>query len=162
MIGVRGKKFSRLFGKVNQDCSGFENHEIVVVAIDNHRNAAVGIERQEVVLESGFVESYVRENIDPCLVILKDGLIAGFGVGRGDLVDLMIIDADLHRQGLGSILLAALEAKLGRDHDLLRLESFAENAPANRFYEKHGWREIGRALDGESGQMKVTFTKRTR
>ena len=77
------------------------------------------------------------------------------------LIDLMMIDHTCHRRGLGTELLRQVEASLGERHDEIRLESFAANRPADAFYRRNGWREVGRHLDDDTGAEKLVFRKRT-
>lgn len=110
-------------------------------------------------LESGSADDFVRDNIDRCWVIERNGTIAGYSVIRGNVIELMMIDFALHRQGLGAELLAFVEETLWRDHLEIRLESFGANAQANGFYRKHGWRETGRFRDPDAGVDKISFRK---
>jgi ribosomal protein S18 acetylase RimI-like enzyme len=88
-----------------------------------------------------------------------DGAIAGFSVCRDNLIDLMMIDSSLQRNGLGTKLLAHVAESLFRKHSDLTLESFEGNDQANSFYRKHGWLEVRRYLDEESGVKKIVFEK---
>jgi ribosomal protein S18 acetylase RimI-like enzyme len=110
-------------------------------------------------LGSGSVEEYVASNVPRCFVILHDDAIVGYSVCRYNLIDLMMIDGAVQRQGLGSRLLAQVEALLFASHDELRLESFEENANANAFYRKHGWLEASRHFDTDVGTRKIVFRK---
>jgi ribosomal protein S18 acetylase RimI-like enzyme len=111
-------------------------------------------------LDSGAADRYVREHRERCTVISIDvGRVVGYAACRGSLIDLMLIDPAFQRQGLGTALLHAVERALRPGHPELRLESFAANQPANAFYRKNGWREVGRYLDPESGAIKIEFRK---
>jgi ribosomal protein S18 acetylase RimI-like enzyme len=113
-------------------------------------------------LGSGAVEQYVRDSLVDCWVAVREGRIVGYSVCRGDLIDLMMIDQAVHRQGLGTELLRCVEESMGGRYAELRLESLEANAPANAFYRKHGWREESRYLDQESGVHKIMFKKAAR
>lgn len=106
----------------------------------------------------GAADRYVLDHVAQAAVIEADGRIAGFAVCRGDRIDLMMIDAGLHGRGLGTRLLAHCEEALFSRHDVLKLESFEDNAQANGFYRRRGWEEAGRLEDG--GIRKIAFRKR--
>lgn len=108
---------------------------------------------------SGAVDSYVRDNLPTCTLVLCDGRVAGFAVCRDDLLDLMMVDVDFHRQGLGTALLQHAEKTIFEEHRDARLESFEGNGAANAFYRKNGWREARRFPDSASGSTKIEFRK---
>jgi len=110
-------------------------------------------------VDSGAVERYVEENLARCSVILADGKVVGYAVCKGNRIDLMMIDRDHQRRGLGTELLAHCESMLFRGFDELLLESFEDNQPANGFYRKHGWVEADRYFDSGSGVRKIVFRK---
>ena len=60
-------------------------------------------------LQSGSADGYVRENLDRCCVLESEGRIVGYAVCQANLIDLMRIDLDFHRRGLGTERLRALE-----------------------------------------------------
>ena len=62
-------------------------------------------------------------------------------------------------RGIGGALLEDAEAGLFEAHPVIRLESFAANTSANRFYEAHGWRTAARSTDPDTGAETVLFTK---
>lgn len=110
-------------------------------------------------IDSGAADQYVRDNLASCLVILVDGAIAGYSVYKGNLIDLMMIDGERHRRGLGSRLLQHVEKTLFRRYDELILESFAANDQANHFYRKNGWRVVEKRFDATVGVDKLIFKK---
>ncbi|MHC4077943.1 MAG: GNAT family N-acetyltransferase [Planctomycetota bacterium] len=122
----------------------------------------LGDEAVDAFLGSGEVDRYVRESLDRCSVIVRDGQIVGYAVCRDNLIDLMMVDHACHRQGLGTELLHHVEAGLHRKFEELRLESFEANTPANAFYRKHGWREVSKHFDDDAGVNKIVFKKPTR
>jgi GNAT superfamily N-acetyltransferase len=110
-------------------------------------------------LGCGAVAQYCRDHIDGCIVLADGGRILGWCVTKDNLIDLMMIDADHHRQGLGSALLKHAEDTLFESHGELTLESFEQNDQANRFYARHGWRAVDRYFDADSGVYKVAMRK---
>ena len=121
----------------------------------------LGDKAVEAFLSSGAADRYVTENVGRCSVIVRDGQPVGYAACRGNLIDLMMIDHDVHRQGFGTDLLRYVEEQLGQRYAELSLESFAANEPANNFYRKHGWVEVSKYLDQDSGANKIVFQKGT-
>lgn len=111
-------------------------------------------------IESGEPDRYVEDRIQDCTVISLEGGPAGFCVCKDGLVDLMIIDHALRRNGLGTHLLKHCEAKMFERFDELMLKSFEPNDAANAFYRKNGWKEGTIAFDSHSGVNMITFFKR--
>jgi ribosomal protein S18 acetylase RimI-like enzyme len=112
-------------------------------------------------LESGAADDYVRENLDCCSVITHADQVVGYAVCRANLIDLMMIDLTSQRRGFGTELLHRVEESLAPSYEELTLESFEVNHPANAFYRKHGWSEVTRYLDSDSGVGKIVFRKFT-
>jgi len=110
-------------------------------------------------LKSGS-DQYVEENIANCWVILDDGQVIGFSVCKENLIDLMMIDHEFHRQGYGTTLLNHCEQQLFETFKEIKLDSFEGNEKANSFYRKYGWSEIHKNFDKMSGVNKLTFIKR--
>ncbi len=110
-------------------------------------------------IQSGAVDEYVADNIQECAVIEQDGEIVGYSVQKADLIDLMMVDTDYHRRGLGTCLLRHVEDMLFATYDTLMLESFQDNAKANAFYRKCGWSEVRTFSDDESSVEKIEFRK---
>jgi GNAT superfamily N-acetyltransferase len=121
----------------------------------------LGAEAVDGFLGSGAVDRYVQDNLCHCSVIVRDGQVVGYAVRRDNLIDLMMIDHDFHRQGLGTELLRRVEESLGPNHEPLKLESFEGNQAANAFYLKNSWLEVHRYFDKESGVNKIVFQKVT-
>ncbi|MHC4551064.1 MAG: GNAT family N-acetyltransferase [Planctomycetota bacterium] len=121
----------------------------------------LGDEAVDAFIGSGAADRYVEENIGRCSVILRDEQVVGYAVWRDNLIDLLMIDHAVHRQGLGTLLLQRVEAALFERYEELRLESFEGNRSANAFYRKNGWREVGRRFDETSGSNKILFGKPT-
>ena len=75
----------------------------------------------------------------------------------------MMIDVRLHRNGIGSLLLAHTESQLfARGHKTIRLETFEGNHQAISFYEKNGWVVTSKSKDEECGFVRVYFEKQVR
>jgi ribosomal protein S18 acetylase RimI-like enzyme len=79
------------------------------------------------------------------------GDAAGLLVLRGDWIDQLYLDPDLTGRGIGAQLLDL--AKRERPHGL-RLWTFVSNQGAQRFYERHGFREVERT-DGTGNEERA-------
>ena len=115
-------------------------------------------------LNSGSSDRYIANNIDHCTVMYRghdDDAIVGFAVCKGDMITLLMVATEAHRQGLGSQLLSHCEEQLLRTFDHIRLESFEGNTRGNSFYEKNQWSLLQRKTDEESGVNKYIYIKRT-
>lgn len=120
----------------------------------------LGDEAVEGYIAGGAPDRYVEEHIGDCSVIGADGAIAGFCVCRGNMIDLMMIDHQFHRKGIGTLLLAHCERILFETRDELKLESFQANKQADNFYRKNGWVQSESYFDKVSGARKIVFRKR--
>ena len=119
----------------------------------------LGEEKVDAFVLGGEADRYLEESLPECTVILADGQLAGMAVCKVNQIDLMMIDYDRHRQGLGTQLLQFCERRLFQRFDEIRLESFEPNEQANSFYRKNGWTEGESKPDRESGVNKIQFTK---
>lgn len=88
----------------------------------------------------GRLECWLAEN--------SSGAIVGLLVLDGDWIDQLYVDPDLTGAGIGARLLAV--AKRERP-DGLRLRTFVSNEAAQRFYLRHGFREVERT-DGSRNE----------
>ena len=122
----------------------------------------LGDESVEGFIGSGAADQYVDDNINQCSVILAEGDLVGFCVCKENLIDIMMIDHQFHRKGLGTQLLKHCEHMLFKTYDELKLESFEQNGKANSFYKKNGWLESKIYFDNASGVNKIIFTKRAK
>jgi GNAT superfamily N-acetyltransferase len=71
--------------------------------------------------------------------ILADGAMAGLAAySRRDqpIAELVALNAFIQRRGVGTLLLSACVARLGRDFHTLRLTTTNDNVDALRFYQK--------------------------
>lgn len=102
------------------------------------------------------IESHFRKGHVHCME--AGGDVVGLMILDGPTVDLMMIDVDRQRQGLGRVLLARAEELLFERYDEIRLETFATNHTACTFYEACGWRAAG-PLESD-GPDRVEYTRR--
>jgi len=106
-------------------------------------------------------DEYVDEQFSHTDVMLHNGKVIGYSVCKDNLIDLMMIDCALHRQGYGSQLLKYCELALFEKYDEIVLESFEDNEQASCFYRKNAWLEEKRFLDsGGTGFRKILFKKK--
>ncbi len=94
---------------------------------------------------SHFALRFALETVAPTLAETGDTVL-GFHLTQARHIKMLFIDPARRKQGIAAALLADAEA-----NGAATLESFRDNAPARRFYERHGWqcvREYTRAFDG--------------
>lgn len=90
-------------------------------------------------INSGESDRELQNHIDSCDVLLRERVPVAFAIYFDDLIHLMMVDVDLHRQGIGSHLLAHCEKQLfDRGHAKIRLETFEGNNQAINFYKSNG------------------------
>lgn len=101
------------------------------------------------------VRRWVTQVVIPRLEcwLAEDGsrTLVGMLVLQGDWIDQLYVDPDLTNAGIGSELLAV--AKRERP-ERLRLWTFAANQGAQRFYTRHGFREVERT-DGSRNEERA-------
>ncbi len=105
------------------------------------------------------VGKYVASRWEECHVAEAAGEVVACCFTDGDLLDLLMVHPARQGRGIGGALLADAEARLFKAHPVIRLESFAANASANRFYEARGWRASSRTTDPDTGLENIRFTK---
>lgn len=111
-------------------------------------------------IDSGAVDQYCRECIGHCFVIVDEGVVLGFCVLKDNLIDLLMIDHEFHRRGLGTKLLMHCEEVLFASYDELKVESFELNSKANGCYEKNGWVAGAVYFDEEARVNKIVYSKK--
>ena len=110
-------------------------------------------------IEGGYVDTFANACIPRASVVEHDGVVAGYAASKDDLLELLMIDHQFHRQGLGRALLAFHEQVMFDAHAEIQLHSFEDNAAANAFYKTHGWRETGRHTEPDWGIRMLTLQK---
>ncbi|MFF4869366.1 GNAT family N-acetyltransferase [Streptomyces sp. NPDC000961] len=127
--------------------------------IDTCYRGFLGDEAVDRFIGSGASDAHVRTHLEQGEVhcLTQDNRIVGFSVLDGPTVDLMMIDPDHHRRGLGRVLLRHAEETLLARHSTVRLKTFPENTRAVAFYEACGWTSGGRLED--EGPTKAEYTK---
>lgn len=83
-----------------------------------------------------------------------EGTVAGFIVMRGSHIDQFFVDPPGQGRGHGSALFAAA---LERGLRPLTLDVFEENRPARRFYERRGFREVGRWFNEQDRAVQLRY-----
>ena len=134
--------------------------EIARRTIDQCYRSFLGDEGVDWFINSGASDRELQQHLSHCDVLLKDENTVGFAIYLEDLVHVMMVDANLHRAGLGSRLLAHVEQQLfARGHTTIQLETFEGNHQAINFYLKNGWSVTDRREDKEHGFVRVIFEK---
>ncbi|GAB3697713.1 GNAT family N-acetyltransferase [Saccharopolyspora tripterygii] len=108
---------------------------------------------------SGASDAHVTSHLERGGVhcLSQDDRVLGFSILDGPTVDLMMVDPDHHRRGLGRVLLQHAEEVLVAEHSTIRLETFAGNTSARSFYEACGW-GLGQRWE-EAGLTKLEYVK---
>ncbi|MEU6450734.1 GNAT family N-acetyltransferase [Streptomyces sp. NPDC046979] len=109
-------------------------------------------------IDSGASDAHVKSHLEQGGVhCLRQGdRIVGLTILDGPTVDLIMVDPDHHRRGLGRLLLQHAEETLLAQYSTIRLETFADNARAKSLYEACGW--VRWELEGE-GPTRFEYTK---
>lgn len=100
------------------------------------------------------VESHFRQGHVRCME--TGGDIVGLVITDEPTIDLLMIDVDHQRQGLGKTLLSRTEEMLFARFREIRLETFATNLAAIAFYGACGWSARGPL---ESEPDKIEFMR---
>ena len=128
--------------------------------IDRCYRSFLGNEGVDSFISSGESDRELQKHIENCDVALREDAIVGFSIYFDDLIHLMMVDVCLHRNGIGSLLLAHTESQLfGRGNKTIRLETFEGNHQAINFYIKNGWIVTTKSKDEEYGFVRVLFEK---
>ena len=90
---------------------------------------------------AAWIEHVVSLKLECWLAQTASGQAVGILVLKGDWIDQLYLDPDFTGRGIGVELLDL--AKRERPHRL-RLWTFVSNEGAQRFYERHGFREVER------------------
>lgn len=133
--------------------------EIARRTIDACHRSFLGDEAVDWFITSGESDKVFEQYLDNCDVLTDDDTIVAFTIYFSDLIHMMMVDVDLHRQGIGSELLALNEQKLFEKHDKLRLETFEGNEQAVNFYLKNGWTVVAKEKDEGFGFVRIFFEK---
>ena len=133
--------------------------ELARGTIDARYRSFLGDEGVDGFLDSGASDGYVVAGLADTEVLEVGGRTVGFFVCKENLIDLMMVDHDMHRRGYGTTLLRHAEAELLRSYDEIVLESFEDNDQANAFYRKNEWVEHERLFDEALGSNKIVFKK---
>jgi GNAT superfamily N-acetyltransferase len=107
----------------------------------------------------GYFASHIVKNCE--LWVAEDGdTLVGILVLRGKFVDHLYVEPGLTGRGIGSALLAVAKRERPRG---LALWAFQTNTGARRFYERHGFGEVGRSdgRDNEERAPDILYAYRT-
>ncbi len=128
--------------------------------IDRSYRSFLGDEAVDSFIDSGESDQELQQHIDNCDVAMREDVLVGFAIYFNDLIHLMMVDVRLHRNGIGSLLLAHTESQLfARGHKTIRLETFEGNHQAINFYVKNGWIVTTKSKDEAYGFVRVLFEK---
>ncbi len=139
--------------------------DIAVLTELSHRTvltkypSVIGLDMVQGYVQSGAVPAYYTERLEHVWVATIGERVVGCYGLKEDAVDLMMVDVDFHRKGIGQALLAHAEAQLFELFGTLFLDSFSENEQAVGFYKKHGWTEVTHFEDPDYGISMVKLKK---
>ena len=120
--------------------------------IDRCYRPFLGDAAVEEYIGSGEADRELQQHFGDCMVLEHNNRVAGFIVFFDDRVQLLVVDLERHRTGMGSQLLNYAERMLfARGNEVIRLETFTGNQRAVKFFARRGWIESGRRKD-ERGQ----------
>jgi len=80
--------------------------------------------------------------------------VAGFIACSGSHLDQLFVDPNHQRHGIGTSL---LKAAMQRSPAVKTLNVFEQNISARRFYECHGFREIGRHYNDDEKAIELVY-----
>ncbi|WP_432043114.1 N-acetyltransferase family protein [Streptomyces cadmiisoli] len=134
--------------------------ELARRTIDARYRSFLGDEGVDWFINSGasddHIESHFRKGHLHCMEVSGD--LVGLLITDESTIDLLMIDVDRQRQGLGRLLLSQAEQLLFAEYQAIRLETFATNATAVAFYEACGWSQSGQ-LESD-GPVRIEFRRR--
>jgi putative acetyltransferase len=127
---------------------------LAAVAEASYASGFAGILEPEVLASRDAATFAVRfsESLDR-LVLAEDGdgRALGFALVTAGHLDMLFVDPAAQSGGVGSRLLAYVEAQGAQT-----LECFRDNTAARRFYERHGWR-LERSYEREFAGRRRAF-----
>lgn len=83
------------------------------------------------------------------LIAEEDGTVAGFLGGSGRHIDAIFIDPQWHGRGIGTML---IDRFAGSSGEPLRVEVNEQNGGARQFYERRGFKVVGRSPLDDQGR----------
>nr|WP_259649796.1 GNAT family N-acetyltransferase [Shewanella sp. c952] len=111
-------------------------------------------------INGGGSDREIIEHLANIVVLEVDGVIAGYCAAEEGFIQIQMISPLLQGTGLGSYLLAKIEAmQFTEGYEHLRLETFKGNQQALNFYQKHGWSISNEEQDESFGFSKVSMRK---
>ena len=111
-------------------------------------------------INGGGSDKEIIEHLASIVVLEVDGVIAGYCAAEEGFIHILMISPMLQGTGLGSYLLAKVEAMQFADgYEHLRLETFKGNQQALNFYQKQGWSISNEEQDESFGFSKVQLRK---
>lgn len=122
--------------------------------------AFLGADRVAEFIDSGQSDQEFVAHEDHLFVALEEDRPFGFSICFDDVVHLLMIRSDAQGRGYGSHLLGWCEKTIGeRGFRTGRLETFAGNAQAMRFYQRNGWFAVSRDAGEEGALARIRFEK---
>jgi GNAT superfamily N-acetyltransferase len=115
-----------------------EMQDIARRTIDKCYRSFLGADGVDWYINSGESDRELQKHIENCDVLLKENTIVAFTIYFEDLIHLMMVDVSLHRNGIGTRLLAHCERQLfARGNSTIRLETFEGSVIKTQKDKKH-------------------------
>ena len=124
-------------------------------------NAFLDVEVIKPWAEGDKLDKYIRSRLGSLLVAVdhNDG-ISDVAAVEDALIGLLWVAPDRRGEGIGKVLVETAEALIReRGHMRLRVEVFAPNIGAIRFYERHGWTRQDTYREPSSGVDMIRMVK---
>ena len=109
-------------------------------------------------VNSGELKREIVKHANDLYVLEMNDDIKGYIIYFDDFIHIMMVDEDAHRAGMGSYMLTAVEKELFKKNDSIKLQSFANNDIATKFYLKNGWKK-GQVNNAHNNVAMMYFEK---
>jgi len=121
----------------------------------------LGVEKLVEFLESGAIKAHITASLERnyCPIQMLDREPIGFAICRENLIDWFIVDHRYHQRGIGSQLLRHCESEVFQAYPEIALTSIEQFEPANRFFRKHGWKEVLTHHDSQLNVGTILYQK---
>lgn len=127
--------------------------------INKSYRSFLGDEAVDFFIGSGASDQYMLENIKDTTVALMNNEIVGICICKENTIDLIMVNSEMHRKGIGSEFINKISEELLKSYDKIYLESFEKNLKANNFYYKNGWNKDKVMFDEEVGVNRIYYSK---
>jgi ribosomal protein S18 acetylase RimI-like enzyme len=89
-------------------------------------------------------------------LVAESERIVGFVATSGARLDQLFVEPEYQGRGIGTRLLTTALARMPPS---VTLTVFADNGPARRFYQRHGFRKVGQFLNETENAIELTYER---